>query len=178
MARRARSDDRAGHGWVGGREGHREVGHRQARLRGKRGELLDGVEPAFVTEGLKEGGAHDVGLPTFADAAGEHALPERSPHEDAHPVALRGREDLSLYVAVEDGVGRLLGVEPRPRPRCSATHCVLTMSDAGVVVDPMARTLPLRMRSESAESVCSMSVSGFGRTSLEGSCLGVGGSPA
>ena len=27
-------------------------------------------------------------------------------------MALRGREDLSLYVAVEDGVGRLLGVDP------------------------------------------------------------------
>jgi hypothetical protein len=71
-------------------------GSSQARFFGERDELLDGVEPALVTEGVEEAGADDVGLPAFADAAGEHALPERPPDQDAHAVALRGREDLAL----------------------------------------------------------------------------------
>jgi hypothetical protein len=37
------------------------------------------------------------------------------------------------------------------------------MSGAGIIEGPMARTLPLRIRSVSAESVSSMSVSGSGR---------------
>ena len=54
-------------------------------------------------------------------------------------------------------------VRKRSRPRRSATHWASTMSEAGKVDDPIARTLPLWMRSESAESVSSMSVSGSGR---------------
>ena len=53
----------------------------------------------------------------------------------------------------------------RARPRRSATHWASTMSEAGVCEAPIARTLPLRIRSVSAESVSSMSVSGSGRWS-------------
>ena len=68
MAHRARSDERAGHGGMGDREGHRHVGRRQARFFGERDELLDGVQSAFVAEGGEEAGADDVGLESFADA--------------------------------------------------------------------------------------------------------------
>ena len=51
----------------------------------------------------------------------------------------------------------------RSRPRRSATHWASTMSEAGIVDEPIARTLPLWIRSESADSVSSMSVSGSGR---------------
>jgi hypothetical protein len=39
-------------------------------------------------------------------------LPERPPHQDAHPIALRDRRQLGLDAAAEDRVGRLLGAEP------------------------------------------------------------------
>jgi hypothetical protein len=68
-------------------------------LDGRGDELLDRVEPAFVAEGVVEAGADDVGLLSRADAAGEHALPERPPYQDAHAVAVRGREDLALDAA-------------------------------------------------------------------------------
>jgi len=54
-------------------------------------------------------------------------------------------------------------VRNRSRPRRSATHCAFTMSDAGVVDDPIARTFPLWIRSDSADSVSSMSVAGSSR---------------
>ena len=54
-------------------------------------------------------------------------------------------------------------VRNRSRPRRSATHCASTISEAGNVDDPIARTLPLRTRSVSADNVSSTSVSGEGR---------------
>jgi len=48
-----------------------------------------------------------------AYAAGEQALAERSPHQSAHAEPLGGRQDVAFDAAVEDGIGRLLGVEPR-----------------------------------------------------------------
>src|SRR4051794_6416037 len=48
-----------------------------------------------------------------AYAAGEQSLAERAPHQSAHAEPLGGRQDLAFDAAVEDGVGRLLGVEPR-----------------------------------------------------------------
>ena len=51
----------------------------------------------------------------------------------------------------------------RSRPRCSATHWASTMSDVGVVDAPMARAFPLWTRSDSADSVTSMSVVGSNR---------------
>jgi hypothetical protein len=56
--------------------------------------------------------AAQVALLALADAAGEQSLPERPPHQDAHPVALRDRQQLGLDAAAEDRVGRLLGAEP------------------------------------------------------------------
>jgi len=50
LLHRARPDEGAGHAGMGDRERHREVRHRQARLLRDRDELLDGVEPALVTE--------------------------------------------------------------------------------------------------------------------------------
>ena len=72
------------------------------------------------------------------------------------------RQHLAFDAAVQDRIGRLLGAEAR-QPRRSATHCASTISEAGKVEDPMARTLPARIRSVSAERVSSMSVSGEGR---------------
>jgi uncharacterized membrane protein HdeD (DUF308 family) len=43
-----RPDDRRGDGGMGDREGHRQVGHRQAHLLRERNELLDSVELALV----------------------------------------------------------------------------------------------------------------------------------
>ena len=54
-------------------------------------------------------------------------------------------------------------VRNRANPRRSAVHCASTMSEAGKVDAPMARTLPARMRSVSTDKVSSMSVSGDGR---------------
>jgi len=64
--------------------------------------------------------------------------------------------------AVEDRVRRLLGAEPLE----AAAHgdpIASTMSDAGVVDDPIARTFRLWIRSDSADSVSSMSVAGSSR---------------
>jgi hypothetical protein len=47
-------------------------------------------------------------------------------------------------------------VEPFPATSL-ATHWASTMSEAGVVDDPIARTFPLWIRSESADSVSSIS---------------------
>jgi hypothetical protein len=77
---------------------------------------------------------------------------------------LGGRQDLAFDAAVEDGVGRLLGVEPReaaPLGRPLGRNDV----GSGVWEVPIARTLPLRIRSVSAARVFSMSVSGSGRCS-------------
>jgi hypothetical protein len=51
----------------------------------------------------------------------------------------------------------------RTWPRACATHCASTICSAGKVDEPTARTLPLRTRSERADRVSSMSVSGSGR---------------
>jgi hypothetical protein len=54
-------------------------------------------------------------------------------------------------------------VRKRSRPRRSATHCASTISEGGKVDVPIARTLPLWIRSDSADSVSSISVVASGR---------------
>jgi len=54
-------------------------------------------------------------------------------------------------------------VRKRSRPRRSATHCASTISEAGKLDAPAARTLPLWIRSDRADSVSSTSTVGSGR---------------
>ncbi len=54
-------------------------------------------------------------------------------------------------------------VRKRSSPRRSETHWASTISLAGKLDVPIARTLPARTRSVSADSVSSTSVSGSGR---------------
>ena len=68
---------------------------------------------AFVAEVADQAGAAQVVVLVLADAAGEQSLAERPPHQGAHSEALDGGQDLALDAAVQDGVGRLLGVESR-----------------------------------------------------------------
>ena len=112
LLHRARPDDRAGHPDERSRTPSRRCRHRQARLLGKRDDLLDGVEPALVAHMPENGGAAQVGPLALADAPGEQPLRERAPHHDAHPVALGHGQHLGLDAAVEVRVGRLLGAEP------------------------------------------------------------------
>ncbi len=54
-------------------------------------------------------------------------------------------------------------VRKRSRPCRCATHCASTMSEAGKVDEPIARTLPLWTRSDNADRVSSTSTVGSGR---------------
>jgi hypothetical protein len=98
---------------VGDGERHREVGHGQPGLGGERDEPFDDVEAVFVGEVADHAGPAQVVVLVLAHAAGEQALAERAPDQGAQAEALGGGQDLALDAAVEDGVGRLLGVESR-----------------------------------------------------------------
>jgi hypothetical protein len=54
--------------------------------------------------------------PAREDPAGEHALTQWSPGEDAQAVLLRDRKDLTLDAAVQDRIRRLLGTESFEAP--------------------------------------------------------------
>ena len=161
----AGAEQRAGDAGVGDGERHREVGHGQARLRGERDELLDDVEAALVGEVVDHAGAAQVVVLVLADAAGEQALAERAPDQGAHAEALGGGQDLALDAAVEDGVGRLLGVEPR---EAAPLGDPLGLDDVGGGGLRGRRSRgPCRCGSgrSARTSVSSMSVSGSGRWS-------------
>jgi hypothetical protein len=123
---------------------------------------VEDVEAVFVGEVVDHAGPAQVVVLVLAHAAGEQALAERAPDQGAHAEALGGGQDLALDAAVENGVSRLLGVESR---EAAPFGDPLRLDDAGggVCEAPIARTLPLRIRSVSAESVSSMSVRGSGR---------------
>jgi len=86
-------------------------GQRQAGLVGERDELFDDVDAALVVEVFEVAGAAQVVLLAFADAAGEHPLPERAPYQGAEAVALCCRQYVVLDAAVEDRVRQLLCAE-------------------------------------------------------------------
>src|SRR5580693_6815737 len=73
-------------------------------------------------------GAAQVVVLVLAHAAGEQALAERAPDHGAHAEALDGGQDLAFDAAVEDGVGRLFGVESR---EASPLGDPLGLDDAG-----------------------------------------------
>lgn len=151
---------------MGDRERHGEVGERQARLPGERDELLDGVDTALVVDVLEEAGPSEFVPPALADAPREQSLPERAPHQRAHPTALGDRQRLAFDAAVEQGVRRLLRVEPfQPAPLGDP----LGFDGVGRRHHgrPDRTDLPLRIRPESAESVSSTSVVGSGGQRLE-----------
>src|SRR6185312_11319740 len=103
----------AGNAGVGDGERHREVGHGQPGLSGERYELFDDVKTAFVGEVVDHARPAQVVVLVLAHAPGKQALAERAPDQGAQAEALGGGQDLALDTAVEDGVGRLLGVESR-----------------------------------------------------------------
>src|ERR1700734_1926362 len=98
---------------VGDGERHRGVVHGQSCLGGGGYEPFDRVEPLLVTEGLDQAGTPQVVALVLAYAASEQSLAERTPDQGAHAEALDGGPDLAFDAAVEDGVGRLLGVGSR-----------------------------------------------------------------
>src|SRR5664280_2846375 len=117
----AGAEQRTGDTRVRDGERHGEVGHRQPRFFGEWDQLLHRVEAPLITERQREElRADDVVVLPAADAAGEHALTEWAPGEDAHAVLLRDRKHLTLDAAVQDRVRRLLGTEP-----VSYTHLTL-----------------------------------------------------
>ena len=114
----ARADDRRRDRGVVDHERDRQLDHRQAGVLGDLGQLLDRLELALVL-----GQRHVVarGQPLArgrrrravgGPAARQPAARERAVGEDAHAVALRGRQDVELDLAHEHRVRRLLGAEP------------------------------------------------------------------
>jgi hypothetical protein len=97
-------------------ERHGQMRHRHSGLLGKRDEPLDGVEAALVAEHLHHGRAPHIGVLAAAHSSGEHALPERPPDENAHPVSLRDRENLTFDAATEDRIRRLVGAKSAQTP--------------------------------------------------------------
>ena len=122
LLHRARADDRGGHGGVVDDEGDGQLDQRHARVVGHLRELLDRLELALVLrqrhveargEALARGrGRRAVGAPV----PGQPAAAERAVGEDAHAVALRGRQDVELDAAHEQRVRRLLGAEALQAP--------------------------------------------------------------
>ena len=145
-------------------ECHRHVGERHAGFCGKRQQLLDRVEAAFVRHLLRHHpDAERIGRRlALAVASRQQALRQRAPYQHAHAVALRGGQHVALDAAVEDGVGRLLAAEAG-QPALFRHPLGFEISEAGKVDEPIALTFPARIRSVSTPSVSSMSVSGAGR---------------
>jgi hypothetical protein len=98
------------------RDGHLNEG--EPGVLGQFRQLLGGVEFAVVLRlrhvepGAGPGRRHRAAAGIVAVAAGEPAAGERAVRDDAHPAALRQRQDLVLDVAGEHRVGGLLGDEP------------------------------------------------------------------
>src|SRR5688572_21708948 len=122
LLHRARADDGGGHARVVGDERDGELDQRDAGVVGDAGELLDRFELALVLgqrhvearhEALTGGrGGGAVGAPV----AREPAATQRAVGEDAHAVALRGRQHVELDAAHEQRVRRLLRAEALQAP--------------------------------------------------------------
>jgi hypothetical protein len=104
-------DDGRGDVRVGDREGHREVGHREAGLLGEWDELFDDAELALVGEVLLTVQLGPVGadLLALAVSAGEQTLGQWAPDQRAHPVPPADRQDLAFDAPVDDRVRRVAG---------------------------------------------------------------------
>ncbi len=141
---RARADDGRRDGGVVEHEREREVDQRQPGLVGERGERVDGLELALVggdRTGRSGRGCAGRASTPVTSAPLRHlprqpAAGERAPGDDAHAVALAGRQHVGLDAAVEQGVRRLLADEALAAARSRATHCASTICEAGKVQVP------------------------------------------
>ena len=103
----------AGDAGVGDGERHREVGHGQPGLGGERDELLNDVKAVFVGEVVDHAARRRSLCWSLRTRPVSRPWPSGPQTRVPRPKRWVVGQDLALDAAVEDGVGRLLGVETR-----------------------------------------------------------------